>query len=203
MYKLSDKPSKEQIAEYQKLAKKADARMRGIEELRHRKHFKNVDKFAYARAIKSIEKYRGEGKKRFNYTPQTIGELNRMKKAMELFVDAPTSNFSGIMKIYKKRTDTINSKKEVIDKGIHFTWQELANFYESDYADQLDSSLDSNTVLKTIAKIRGTSQTEIEKLEEYQKNPQILRVGDDLENEAISIALKENGITLSDLKGIL
>lgn len=203
MYKLSDKPSKEQIAEYQKLAKKADARMRGIEELRHRKHFKNVDKYAYAKALKSVEKYRGNGKKRFNYTPQTLGELKDMKKAMETFIDSPTSNFTGIVKVYKKRADTINKKQEIREKGITFTWQELANFYESEYANQLDSSLDSSTVLKTIAKIKTSSKEQIKKLENYQKNPQILRVGDELENEAISIALQENGITLSDLKGVL
>lgn len=138
---------KSQQAEYEKLwkeyakeAKLADQALRRLEGLSHHDHFKNVRKFAYAKAMKDIERWSGKGKKRFDTAaPKTLAALKNKLADIRNFMSSPTSSKKKIQQIYQKRVDTLNK-----NHGTNFTWQEMANFWESQQMDKL-SALGQNS----------------------------------------------------------
>ena len=138
---------KSQQAEYEKLwkqyakeAKLADQALRRLEGLSHHEHFKNVRKFAYAKAMKDIERWSGKGKKRFDTAaPKTLTALKNKLADIRNFMSSTTSSKKKIQQTYQKRVDTLNK-----NHGTNFTWQEMANFWESQQMDKL-SALGQNS----------------------------------------------------------
>lgn len=126
--------------EYAKEAKLADQALRRLEGLSHHEHFKNVRKFAYAKAMKDIERWSGAGKKRFDTAaPKTLSALKNKLADIRNFMSSTTSSKKKIQQTYQKRVDTLNR-----NHGTNFTWQEMANFWESQMMDKL-SALGQNS----------------------------------------------------------
>lgn len=158
-YNIEQKEGESEIEYYTRLAKAADTRLTRLEKLSQEEGFHNVTKYAYARAMRDIESYGGSGKKlRFNRKPPEDRRLFREKiMDMRAFLSSPTSTKSGIIETYQKRVDTINERY-----GTNYTWQQLADFFDSGDADRMFKDYGSKTVMIAIGKIQQTKE-QIEK----------------------------------------
>lgn len=141
------------MAEYRRLAKRADQRLVRLEALAESGNtdFKGVLTYSYKKAAQDARKWGSAGEKpRFNVkAPDTTGELKAKIKDIQAFLEAPTSTKKDITDIYKKRADTFN--KRFGKKGERpVTWQELANYYKSDQAKALDKRYGSKTIARAV-----------------------------------------------------
>lgn len=185
------------VAEYNKLAKKADRRMRDLEDLAKQKDFKNVKKYAYARAKKDIKSWTppGQGRKKPRWQrniPFDTKSLKAKIKDIKRFLDSPTSSKRGIIKVYKKRTDAINKKY-----GTKFTWQQLASYFDTGLYDKTEG-YGSKTVLTAMGKIQANKQKVIVDLKKHVVTD--LKVEDEKVNQTIDKLLSEYG---KELKKVL
>lgn len=180
-------------AEYRRLAKRADQRLVRLEAYQHDRGFKTATKWAYARAIKDIQLYSGEEAKRFNTKPpKSTAQLEAKIADIKHFLDSTTSTKAGIIKVYKKRADTINEKF-----GTSFTWQDLAEYYLSGTADKLDSKYGSETALKSIAEIQSNEVEIVKAIKE--KREVNLTIEDDIIADTVDKMLKDNNLDLNML----
>lgn len=190
----------ELLKEYKQLAKRADQRLVRLEASRHDKHFQNILSYAYKKAQKSIERFSGEGAKRFNTkAPESDRELQAKINAIKDFLEKPTSQKSKIKEIYKKRAESIN--KGYFDKkgewhegrGTNFTWEDLANFYESEHASTLAQKIpSSDTLIRALGVIKkvGDDPEKIEKAIESNK-----KIGENEVVDEIAKRLLSEGYT--------
>ena len=183
------------FVEYRIKAKKADQRLVRLEALSHEEHFHGVKEFSYKRAIRDIKTWGGD--MRFNTAPPvTVTELNAKIADIDTFLAKPTSKKSSIIQIYKKRADTIN--KDYASKyGVKFTWQELANYYESETAKQHDSVYGSKSLVEALAVLKGISDETLDSIKDV--NQKILRVSKDKVVNKIAEELLASGYTYDDL----
>lgn len=139
--------------EYKTEAKKADQRLVRLEALSHEKHFEGVLEFSYKTAIRDIKSWGGD--KRFNTAPPTkLTELEAKISDIKKFVyESKTSTKSDVIKIYKKRADTIN-KRYGKEFGVKFTWEDIANYYEDEKNRRQDIKLSSKTEVRVLAVLK-------------------------------------------------
>lgn len=183
------------FVDYRIKAKKADQRLVRLEALSHDEHFHGVLGFSYKRAIRDIESWGGD--KRFNTAPPvTVTELRAKISDIDTFLAKPTSNKKQIMQIYRKRTDTINDKY-ASDFGVKFTWQDIANYYESETATRNDSKYASKTMVRALAVLKGITRKDLEKIEDV--NERIQRVSDDKVVNKVAKELLDSGYTYEKL----
>lgn len=137
------------IREYKKKAAAADKALYRLEKLAQDVNFKGVKTWAYARAMKDIEKWRGEGAKRFGQTPpRTIQGIRAKMRDIETFMSSPTSGKRKILEIYKKRAATYKERY-----GIEADWQTMAVFFVREYHTSLFKEYGSKTAMKILGKI--------------------------------------------------
>lgn len=137
-------------AEYHKLAKKADQRLRALEAYSYDKNYKDIKRYAYAKAMQDIKIWSGGAAKRFETkAPDSEADLKAKINDIKRFLESPTSTKRGVTAIYKKRADTINKKYNT-----SFTWQQLAKYYETGLADKMSKEYGSKTALKVIGKVQ-------------------------------------------------
>lgn len=196
------------LSKYNKLAKKADRRMRNLEKLAREPGFESVVKYAYARAFRDILQWSpeiyGPPKKGKFYmvedmqgdqlmasraprwqrnTPMDTRSLKAKIKDIENFLAMKTSTKRGILGVYKKRVDAINSRY-----GTSFTWQELAEFFDSGMRDKTEK-YGSKTVLYAIAKIQNSRDDIVEKFKQHQ--PVHLKIeGDEKVKQTVDALLR-------------
>lgn len=145
----------ELLREYKQLAKRADQRLVRLEKYSNDPHYKGITSYAYARAMRDIKSWSGQDANRFNTkAPDNKQQLQAKLADIKQFLNAPTSTKAGVTSIYKQRAKTTNERY-----GTNFTWQELANFYESSLAEKLDSQYGSKTMTKALGAIRRISNT--------------------------------------------
>ena len=158
-YNIEQREGESELAYYRRLAKAADQRLVRLEELSKQEGFHAVTKYAYARAMRDIESYGKSGDRlRFNTSPPEDRRLFREKiMDMRAFLSSPTSTKRGIIETYQKRVETINQKF-----GTNYTWQQLADFFDSGDADRMFKDYGSKTVMIAIGKIQQTKE-QIEK----------------------------------------
>lgn len=183
--------------EYRTLAKKADQRLIRLEALAYQEHFHGVLEFSYKYALRDVRSWGGD--KRFNTAPPTtLDKLEYKISDIKKFLDKPTSNKTQILKIYQARTDTIN-KRYGQELGYKFTWQEIANFYESDIAKRDDIAKASKTVVRALATIRrAMTDKDLQNIKDV--NERIQRVsGDKVVNNMVE-KLAGYGLNFDDLK---
>lgn len=161
-----DKQYDSYLRQYNKLAKKADRRMRELERFSRQEEFKSILNYAYRQAAYDIEKWTPPGTKdkapRWQRNaPADTNSLKAKIKDIERFLNKPTSTMSGTKKIYMKRTETINKKY-----GTNFTWQSLANYFDSGIPDKLGDKYGSKTVLVAIGQIQKNKSEVLKALKE-------------------------------------
>lgn len=174
--------------EYNRLAKKADTRLRALEGYQWDKNFKTSTKWAYAKAMRDIKSW--GGKKRFHTTAKGLSdtELQMKIKDIETFLDAPTSTKRGIINVYKKRVETLNKNLKT-----NYSWQEFADFIKSDTYKKLDDLFGSDTILSVVSKTKKLNKKIIDEIEEdKKKREEFEKEFSPLERETIE-KLKELG----------
>ena len=185
------------VREYNKLAKKADRRMRELEELSKEKGFKNVKKYAYLRAKKDIKAWTpaGQGRKKPRWQrniPFDTKSLQAKITDIKRFLDSPTSTKRGIIRVYKKRADAINKKYKT-----KFTWQTLASYFDTGLYDKTEG-YGSKTVLMAMGHIQANKQAVIVDLKKHVVTD--LKVEDEKVDQTIEKLLSGYG---KELKKVL
>ena len=169
-YDIEMREGESELQYYKRLAKAADQRLVRLEKLSQQEGFKGVKQYAYARAMYDISIY-GKGK-RFNTAlpkDEETGEIDRriMKErimSMRDFLTSVTSTKAGIQETYVARVNTINEKY-----GTQYTWQQFADFIRSSYGKKTMKKVDSDLVLKAIAKVQQARKM----LDEMENNKQV------------------------------
>lgn len=138
---------------YTRLAKMADQRLVRLERLAGQEGYENVLKYAYAAAVDDIAHYGGASKKlRFNTkAPEDKNLFHEKIMDMKRFISAPTSTKGGIDETYSARAKTINERY-----GTNFTWEDMADFFQSGDADKLFKEYGSKTVMQAIGVLQYT-----------------------------------------------
>ena len=151
--------------EYNRLAKKADARLRALESYQWDKNFKTSTKWAYAKAMRDIKSWGGN--KRFQTSVKNLSdtELKMKIKDIETFLNSPTSTKRGIVNVYKKRIDTLNK-----NLGTNYTWDEFAKFLQSDVYKKIDGFFGSNTIFSVVGKTKNMNKEKIDRMIEKSNN---------------------------------
>lgn len=175
---------------YKRLAKQADQRLVRLEKLTSQEGYTNVNKYAYARAMRDIKQWSGEGATRFNMKPPKNTNQLRAKIAdIRTFLEAPTSTKAGIESVYKNRADTINEKY-----GTSFDWTDLANYFDEAKNTKSDSKYGSDTMLKAVAEIQKQSDTITKQIKQHKKKH--ITVDNPRLQDAIDDILADRGIDI-------
>ncbi len=192
---MSTKHYVELVKEYRKLAKRADQRLVRLEALSRQQKYDNVIKYAYAVAAKNIESYgKPKGRPRFNTKPPANSNTLQAKiNDIKLFLNSVSSTKKGIVSTYEKRAETVN-KTMGLDGDEKFTWQELADFFQSKSYEKIASKFGSTTAFEIIGKIKQ----DMNEIAKAIKSNQKIKVADWKVNDTIDKMLKENDIKLED-----
>lgn len=199
-YNLDYKPGESDLQYYKRLAKVADQRLVRLEQLSKQEGFEKVTKFAYDKAMRDLELYGGG--KRFNTKPPlnkdgTVDNRLLSEKLADIraFLSSVTSTKQGIVSVYTERAKTFNEQF-----GTNYSWQDLADFYQSGDADKALQAASSATVQKAIGKIQHAKE---QMLKEMNKNGKITMDKEDkiVYKKAMDL-LKSDKLNLSVLKGI-
>lgn len=152
--------------EVKPMLKEANAKLLNLEKLSKKEGYENIKEYAYRVAINEIRKIRGEEYKYFNI-PKNTHQLEKTKRALERFLDSPTSTRSGIESVYTKNAESLNEKF-----GSDLDWQDMADFLRSAKFEELKAQYDSDTailMMKALYKNKDISKENfVKKLEDHQ-----------------------------------
>ena len=183
----------ELLKEYRKLAKRADQRLVRLERYSAEENFQTATKWAYARAMRDIKQWSGEEATRFNTKPpENTQQLQAKINDIKQFLENKTSTKVGIIKVYKKKADTVNEKY-----GTDFTWDALADFYTSGIAEKLNKIFGSKTVLKAVAVIQKSKKEIVDAIKENRDRH--IRVKDPIVENTVNKILNDQNIDISML----
>ena len=134
------------LAQYKRLAKTANERLRYLEKTGHTKGS------AYRSGMK-MAKSMGTGGKYFTRSnPNNMRVLRSRMREVEKFLGFETSKVSGIKNVYKKICATIQK-----EYGLSLTPEQLEDVFESAVWDKLDSQFGSKTAVRVMASIQRTN----------------------------------------------
>lgn len=194
-----------ELSYYKRLASRADKRLQALEKLsmQDATGFKDILKYSYATAMYEIRKMRGQDRSRFGQSiPRTkSGEINRMElhrrtEAVKRFLESPTSTKTGTMKVYKHRADQLN-KSLGLTGSEALTWQDIANYYESKFAEKKDSEYGSKTKFRALGAVRRIAKN-TELVNQIKSGESIKIAKDDVINE-VALNMIRNGLNPSDI----
>lgn len=160
-FNINKNPGESDKAYYVRLAKVADQRLVRIEKLSEQKGYEAVTSYSYATAMNDLKNF---GQTRFNAkVPDPSTEegafLFREKlAAVKEFLRAPSSTKSGIKSVYEDKVNTMNERY-----GTDFTWQDMADFFNTGYAQKLFNELKAS---KTVMKAIGVIQHNLKEIKE-------------------------------------
>lgn len=201
------KPTREELVlKLSKLQKKADRRMRELEKLAETEEFKSATRFAYRRAAKDAMIWGGNpDKPRFDIKiPDTMRKDQIQAKIhdIESFLEKPSSSKSGIINIYKKTAETLNTSEEFKKYDLNLSWDQLKTFFESDLYKKL-RPLGSDVAVRAIGRIKR-NRMQVYKAIKNSTEANINTSGDALMvKDAINKAVKDYGDDIKDLLGKL
>lgn len=187
---------------FKRLAKVADQRLVRLEGYKHDKGFRNVEKWAYANAMNDLKTIFGQtGKmRRFNKQLPTNkdGSINKTKydariNALKRFLESETSTKQGIINVYKRKADSLNSLY-----GTEFTWEDLATYFNQGIRDKAEQYGASKTVLRAIGKIQKMDKEVIASIK-ANKGKDLRIDKDEIVDETIKKLLQANDIDLTKL----
>lgn len=149
------RPGESEEAYYKALAQTANKRLDRLVAASQKDAYRGILNYAYANAIYDIRAMTGNpDQKHFTVRleKRKDGGVNRADvhakiNAVKRFLESPTSMPSATLKIYKKRTETLNR-----NMGTNFTWQEAARMFESKEWEKLKGVMGSDTFNQYVAK---------------------------------------------------
>ena len=166
-------PFESDIDYYKTLMRQANARMTRIENNTDPR-FASMKKYAYRKAVYDIKGFEGaeEESRRFRADDIPLtkagtvnkNELHKRISAAKRFLDSPSSTKTGIRAVYEHRAKTVNQRYgyEIGEDGKrhrrkdwqNLTWEDMANYYESDIAEQNDQQYGSKTEVRALGAIK-------------------------------------------------
>lgn len=164
-------PFESDVDYYKALMRQANARMTRIENNTDPR-YESMKKYAYRNAMYDIKQFSGNRKdNRFTADiPLTKAgtvnqnELHKRISAAKRFLDSPSSTKSGIRAVYEHRAKTVNQRYgyEIGEDGKrhrrkdwkNLTWEDMANYYDSDIAEQNDQRYGSKTEVRALGAIK-------------------------------------------------
>lgn len=156
---------KEAVKVYKTLAKTADQRLVRLEAYSHDKNMGNALQWAYARAERDIKQWSGEKATRFNTAaPESMQQLLAKIEDIKTFLSSESSTKKGIIEILKGRAETFNEKY-----GTNYKWDELGDFFESEFYEDLDKSYGSDTIQEAVAQIQKNKKKILKALEKSKE----------------------------------
>lgn len=157
------------LADYNKLTRLANDRLREIEKRATTDGLTSLTQYAYKRAVHDLE-----GATRFP-SKQRIENLNynaivKRMNDMRRFLRSKSSTTRGVKTMYSQNASRFNQKY-----GTNFTQSQLAKFFDKDtglYEKIKSKNPDwgSETVMKAIAQIRQNKDDVLEQMERENKN---------------------------------
>ena len=174
-YDLSYKPGEDALQYYKRLAKVADQRMVRLEKLQATDAaFESVLNYAYARAERDIDRYTvvPAGKKhRFNTKPPLKNDgtvdyrlLNEKIADIKTFLSSVSSTKAGIISTYEKRAKTLND-----NYGTGYTWEDLADYFQSGDFEKHKKDYGSETIFKALGKIKRAENKVLQDIDNNNK----------------------------------
>lgn len=200
-YNVDYKPGETDLQYYKRLAKAADQRLLRLERLSEVDGYEKVTKYAYDRAMRDLEVYGGG--KRFNTKPPLNADgtvdnrlLSEKLADMRTFLSSVTSTKQGITQVYTQRAKSFNEKF-----GTDYTWQDLADFYQSGDAARMTKKYKNSDLVQRAIGIIQEADEQLEKELKQNKNITMSKGKDKLVyNKALEM-LEDGDLDLSILKG--
>ena len=142
------------VQTYIKLAKRADQRLVRLERYKQREGYKNIDKYAYAKAMRDIRDAFGSNVNRFNQSlrGKSISQIEAYTKRVETFLNSQSSTLgkglgsAGIKSIENRKENTFN------DNNWGISWEDALALFESGAIKKYEKYFDSGTIVKLFAK---------------------------------------------------
>lgn len=174
-----NKLNEDMLREYAVLAKRADTRMRRLEDLSKKDSiYEGAKAYAYLRAQDDLKKWATQAKldsgKPLRFDVKNVKsqkELEMRLKDVKRFLKSKTSTPKGIRDKYQKTVETIKK-----NYGVDMTPEQLANYFESGIAKKFDEKYGSKTALNALGIIQK-SKTETAK--ELKKSMETIETGAD------------------------
>lgn len=160
------------VAEYRKLAKRADQRLVRLERYSKQEKYQHVTEYAYARAMRDIRSWSGKDATRFNTKPpkrldSLMAKINDIKGFLQSASSTikPTADNAirnergeivggGIDLTYQKRADTLNSRY-----GTNVSWENVGSIFESSLYRKLSNKYKSSkTAVRIIGKLQASDK---------------------------------------------
>lgn len=167
---------------------KANMQLLNLEQMAKDPEYADIEKFAYRKAMQAIKEIRGKEYKRFNM-PKNTHQLEKTKRALETFLDSPTSSKQGILELYEKNAATLNEKM-----GSKWSWQKVGSFLQAAEFEDIKAEYDSDiavTMIKLLYKHRRKTGKKkfIEMLEKHQFKDEGL---DEVDSDTLAEFVKSN-----------
>lgn len=134
-------------AEVKPMMQQANAMLLNLEKLATMEEYAGIEQFAYRNAMQSIKEIRGSNYKRFNM-PKNTHQLEKTKRAIEKFLDSPTSSKKGIEALYEKNADWFNQQM-----GSKFSWQKMGTFLQAAEFEDLKADYFSKTAIMIVSQL--------------------------------------------------
>ena len=154
--------------QYDRLAKRADDRMRALEDLATSKEgYERVLNYAYKKAEIVISKSWGGSNRWRSNAPKRLAGLKEKMRDIETWLHYETSKAGTVTRILDKRAKSLNKTlNEGLAPGepqVEFTWEDMARFFESGAFQKLkEREYDSKTYFKMLYQA-------VKKEDEYEK----------------------------------
>lgn len=177
------------LADYQKLTRRANDRLREIEKRSTTDGLEPMTQYAYKRAVhdlKGAERFSSKERiENLNYNA-VVKRLNDMRR----FLKSESSTTRGVKNIYARNAAAFNKKYKTT-----FTSSELAKFFDKDtglYEKIKNAHPDwgSDTIMKAIAQIKLNKEKVLAKIEEENKKHLDIEAPD-VVNEVVDTIISE------------
>lgn len=190
------------VAEYRKLAKRADQRLVRLERYSQQEKYANVTQYAYAKAMRDIRSWSGKDATRFNTKPPAnlnslMAKINDIKGFLQSASSTikPTADNAvynekgqivggGIDLTYQKRADTLNQRF-----GTNVTWENVGSIFESTLYRKLAKKYESKTAVRIIGKLQGDDK-KIQKALDQKQSYNVRIKGEKPLEEAVNKTLR-------------
>lgn len=185
---------KSELKEFQKLAKRADERLRNIRDnYSKRKGFENMINWAYKKAMRDIKHWSGNDATTFNQgaLKLSLNQLRAKKHDVEEFLNAPTSKISSTVDLYQRRADTINERY-----GTNFSWEELGTVFE----DKENNTFYQKGGISYVEAVGYMKDNEEELLQSLEDNSRVvIKTGSRKANQMVRDLISEYGLDFTKL----
>lgn len=164
---IMPRTKKELMADYKRLAKSADRRLRALEGAQYKKGFEAITQYAYKRAMHDIG--RGErGRFDISVKDKTYNEIVGMMNDVRRFYQSPTSTITGTREVYVRNAEKFNE-----NFGTNFTWQQLAVLFDKDTGlyekvTNGDNKLGSPRIVRAIAIMKRNKKKVLNAIEKHK-----------------------------------